>query len=315
MLTWPHLHVHVLWLQQLFDAFVPQGCQLGPCLRNSAEQACLHVWLQPMSTVPLHTLSCLPRRLRTQNPRLTARMLSPASGKRSAITLPKQPKQRGRDALRKSRHGVQREKGTEGKSACPGLPVAYRPLPRTPRSISAHHPAPSRDLTPPQPTPTPIPAPIVQCKDTRHRLGPPKPAHHYPPSGDAPQRGSPRNKENTVRPPLWPRLTQNMACLIAWISGSNHQSLTWDSDIARRQGPCSAPRVQAPRMRVAVGSGLHSSATVQDCQYAADTHSRHAVVLRCWEPHGPREWDAPPIGIAQLLLTTASKHKCPDKVT
>ena len=105
-----------------------------------------------------------------------------------------------------------------------------------------------------------------------------------------------------MRPPMWTRLTQNMACFIAWISGSNRQSLTWDSDIARRQGPCSAPRVQAPRMRVAVRSGLRSSASVQDCQCAAATHSRHAEVLRCWEPHGPREWDTLPICIAQLLL-------------
>ena len=58
-----------------------------------------------------------------------------------------------------------------------------------------------------------------------------KPAHHYPLSGDAKQKRSPRNKRNTVRPPLWPRLTQNMACLIAWISGSNRQSLTWELDI------------------------------------------------------------------------------------
>ena len=280
-----------------------QGCQLGPCLRNSAEQDCLHVWLQPMSTVPLRTLSCLLHRLRTQDPKLIARMLSPASGRRSAVTLPRQPKQRGKDALRKSRHGVQREKGTEGRSTCPGLPVAYRPLPHAPHSIPAHRLVPSQGLTPPPPTPTPIPAPIVQCKDTRHRLGPPKPAHHYPLSGDVKHGGAPRNKGNTVHPPLWQRLTQHMACLIAWINCSHRQSLTWDSAIARRHGLSSAPRVQAPYWNVAA-----------DCKGAAANHSKHVEVLMCWEPPGPREGDALPTGVVQLLLTPASKHMCPDQL-
>ena len=201
LLPWQHTHVLVLQLQPLLDTFVPQGCQLGPYLRNSAEHACLHIWLQPMSTVPCawHTPSCPLSRLRKPDLKSVARMLLPASERRSAITLHRQPKQRGKDALNSLQNGVLKGRGIEGRSTYPGLPVAYRPLPHIPRSTLEHRQEMYQHATPPKSTPSQLLTRTEPNKDTRHLHGPPKQARRCFPKEDAKPKGVSRSKESVTK--------------------------------------------------------------------------------------------------------------------
>ena len=310
--AWQHMIASVVCLQQLLDRHL-QGCPSGPYMAATVALVHLRVWLQSLSTVlrARLTTACQVSQVQEHNLKSTVRMLWHASVMPSAATSHKPPRSRDNAASSKLQTGALIENGVEGKSTTPGLPGVHRPLPFTLHSMPAHHLEPHHRMTP-QPTLSPIPAPIALSKDTRHRPGPPKPAHHCRPSGDEKHRGEPRNKVSTVHPPLRKRLTLNIACLIAWINCSCTQSLTWDSAIARCHGLSSAPRVHLQHQRVAAESDLHSSTPDQDCKCVAAMQSQHVVILTCWEPHGPRAGGALPTGVSQILFTSTLQHMCPN---
>ena len=313
LFAWQHTHVLALQLQQLLVIFVPQGCQLGPYLPNGAEHACLHIWLQPMSTVPCawQTESCPLNRLRKHGLKSTVRTLLPASGRRSAITLPRQPKKKGKDALNNLQNGVLKGRGIEGRSTYQGLPVAYRPLPHTPRSMPEHHQELYQHATPPKPTPSQLLTRTEPNKDTRHHQGPPKPTRRCLPKEDARQKGVRRSKESITKSHLrrWPNL--NLVCLIAWIEGScTHHSIR-DADISQRHGLSPASGLESQYKRVIAEHSMYIPMLEQDCRHVAARPNPRIAPLPYWEPQGPRKRCPVSTGVPQNLLPPCSQGKSP----
>ena len=291
LLPWQHMHVLALQLQQLLANFVPQGCQLGPYLPNSAEHVRLHIWLQPVSTVPCawHTPSCPLNRLRQHDLKSIVRMLLPASERRSAITLPRQPRQRGTDALNNLQNGVPKGRGIEGRSTYPGLPVAYRPLPHIPRSTPEHRQELYQHATPPKPTPLQLLTRTEPNQDMRHRQGPPKQTRRCLPKEDAKQKGVCRSKESITKLHLrrWPNLS--LLCLIAWIEGSCAHHSIRDADISQCHGLSLTSRLEPQYKRVIAKHSLYIPMLEQDCRHVADRQNPRIVPLPYWEPQGPRK--------------------------
>ena len=151
-LTWQRTRVSTLPLRKLIVENCPQGCPPGPYMADSAEHVHLHLWLQTMSTLlrAWQIPTCQTSQLRGHIMRSTVRMWLLALETLSETILRKQLKKRDRDVLRSLQSGVQAEKGKEGKSVSPGLPMEHRPLPCTPHSMPAHRPEQLHHAPPPR---------------------------------------------------------------------------------------------------------------------------------------------------------------------
>ena len=210
-------------------------------------------------------------------------------------------------------NGVPKGRGIEGRSTYPGLPVAYRPLPHTPRSTPEHRQELYQHATPPKPTPSQLPTRTEPNKDTRHHQGPPKQARRCLPKEDAKQKGACRSKESITKlhPRRWPNLS--LVCLIAWIEGSCAHHSIRDADISQCHGLSPTSRLEPQYKRVIAKHNLNIPMLEQDCRHVADRQNPHIVPLPYWEPQGPRKRCPVSSGVPQNLLPPCSQSKRPRK--